>query len=122
MRKKILVIEDNPSFRKLISVQLEKAGYGVVTIEDGLQGLNAVRKENPDLVILDIMLPGMNGHQICRMIKFDQKMRHIPVIISTSRELNETVKIAKECGANAFIAKNKLGKSLLDVVKKLLPD
>lgn len=120
MPKRILIIESNAVFRKALRMRLESNGYETVDAESGLEGLNAVRKENPDLVITDIMLPGLDGHKVCRMIKFDRKLSRIPVIVLTSRDLDQDAEIAKQCGADAFILKTTRPPILLEVIRRLL--
>jgi len=117
---RILIIEDNAAFRKMLHIRLDAVGYDTVVAKDGLEGLAAVRKTNPDLVITDIMLPGLDGHKICRMIKFDKNFKHLPVIVLTSRDLDEDEELAKRCGADAFIVKTTRAEIILDVIEKLL--
>jgi two-component system alkaline phosphatase synthesis response regulator PhoP len=116
----ILIIEDNEGFRKNLGSQLQKHGYDVITAKDGLEGLNAVRKSNPDLVITDIMLPGLDGHKICRMIKFDKNFNHIPVIVLTARDLDADEETARKCGADAFVIKKTRIPIILDIIQRLL--
>ena len=120
MGKKILIIEDNMAFQKVLKVRLESAGYVTTTAKDGLEGLKFVREVMPDLIILDIMLPGMDGHKVCRLLKFNQKYQHIPIIIFTSRDLDEDADLAKRCGADAFVVKTTRIPIMLDVIEKLL--
>lgn len=103
--KRILAIEDDPAFIKLLQVRLKAIGYEVHVVMDGLQALNAVRKLKPDLIITDLLLPGMDGHKICRMIKFDKNTSHIPVIMLTARDLDKEAELAKQCRADLFISK-----------------
>jgi two-component system alkaline phosphatase synthesis response regulator PhoP len=117
---RIVVVEDNPSFRKMLKLRLESNGYQVMATEDGLTGLNTIRKEKPDIVILDIMLPALDGHKVCRMIKFDKSLHTIPVIILTSRDTDETADLAKKCGADAFLLKTTKAPIILDVIEKLI--
>lgn len=118
--KKILVIESNDAFRKMLKKRLEFSGFVVCTAPDGLQGLTAVRRENPDLIILDILLPGLDGHKICRMIKFDRKLRHIPVVVLTSRDLEEVAELAKQVKADAFCVKTTKAAVLVEIIQKLI--
>jgi len=120
MGNKILVIEDNAAFRKILNIRLKSAGYETIMAEDGLSGLTMARKEAPDLVITDLMLPGIDGHKISRMLKFDQRYQHIPVIMLTSRDLEEDAEIAKQCRADAFIVKTTKAQIILDVIERLL--
>jgi two-component system, OmpR family, alkaline phosphatase synthesis response regulator PhoP len=117
---RILIIEDNAVFRNALKIRLEAALYMVLAAENGLEGLNAVRREMPDLVILDIMLPGLDGHKVCRMIKFDRKLSRIPVIVLTSRDLDQDATLAKQCGADAFVLKTTRPPILIEVIRKLL--
>jgi len=118
--KCIVIIENNPVFRKALKTRLEASGFRIFDAENGLDGLNTVRRANPDLVILDIMLPGLDGHKVCRMIKFDRKLSRIPVIVLTSRDLDQDATLAKQCGADAFILKTTRAPILLEVIRKLL--
>ena len=118
--QRVLIIEDNAAFRAELGTHLQTHGYQVAIAKDGLEGLTAVRKTNPDLVITDIMLPGMDGHKICRMIKFDKNFHHIPVVILTSRDLDEDEDLARKCGADAFIIKSTRIPIILDVIQRLL--
>jgi DNA-binding response OmpR family regulator len=118
--KRIVIIENNPVFRRALKMRLEAGGFRIFDAENGLEGLNTVRRENPDLVILDIMLAGLDGHKVCRMIKFDRKLSRIPVIVLTSRDLDQVATLAKQCGADAFILKTTRAPILLEVIRKLL--
>ena len=119
-KKHILIIEDNVSFSKMLRLRLASKGYETSLAEDGLTGLNMAREMKPDLIFLDLMLPKMHGHQVCRMLKFDSNMQHIPIIIFTSRDLDEDADLADECGADAFMVKTTRSEIMLDVVEKLL--
>jgi len=119
-QKCILIIENNPVFRNALKTRLEAAEFRILDAENGLEGLNAVRREVPDLVILDIMLPGLDGHKVCRMIKFDRKLSRIPVIILTARDLDQDAALAKQCGADAFVLKTTKAPILIEVIRSLI--
>ncbi len=119
-KKNVLIIEDNVAFLKIMKMRLEAAGYRVKTAQEGLEGFSLAQKGGFDLIILDLMLPGMDGHRICRLLKFDKKFRHIPVIILTSRDLDEDARLARQCGADAFIVKTTKFEVVLDVIERLL--
>ena len=104
----------------MMKKRLEYEGYRVVTAQNGLDGLSTARTENPSLIILDIMLPGMDGLKVCRMLKSDNNLRNIPVAMLTSRDLEEDAETAKRCGANAFIVKTTRTEVVIDIIKKLL--
>lgn len=101
--KKILVIEDEPNIRELILYNLKTNGYEGTAAEDGIAGLEAIRRERPDLVLLDLMLPGKNGYDVCRQIRAEGN--DTPVIMITAK-IEETDKVmGLECGADDYISK-----------------
>jgi len=118
--KRILAIEDDPAFVKLLQVRLKALGYEVYAVTDGLKALNAVRKLKPDLIITDLLLPGMDGHKICRMIKFDKTTSHIPVIMLTARDLDKEAELAKKVRADLFISKTNPIDTWISRIPKLL--
>ncbi len=120
MSKKILLVDDEPDIIELVSVQLETMGYEVIKAADGQQGLDKAHLENPDLIILDLMLPVIDGYKVCRMLKFDEKYKHIPIILFSARTQEEDKKTGKEVGANAFITKPFEPNVLLAKIKELL--
>ncbi len=103
--KKILVIEDDMVTQRVVSVRLEINGYNVITAQDGEEGLKKAREENPDLLILDLMLPKMNGYEVCRMLKFDDKHKNIPIIILSSLDQQDEREKAIKGGADAYFIK-----------------
>lgn len=117
---KILIVEDDILYRKMIGIRFKSQGYSVIMADNGLEGLNQLRKIKPDIVILDLMLPMMDGHKVCRLIKYDSKLQHIPVVILTARDMDRDADLAKECGADAFIVKSTRSEIILDVVNQLL--
>ena len=118
--KRILIIEDNVDYLKMLKMRLEFNGYKTISVSDGLEGLNVARKEQPDLILLDLMLPGMGGHKVCRMLKFDGSVKHIPIVMLTSRDLEKDRELAKQGGADAFIVKTTKAEVILDVIDRLL--
>ncbi len=103
--KKILVIEDDMVTQRVVSVRLEINGYNVITAQDGEEGLKKAREENPDLLMLDLMLPKMNGYEVCRMLKFDDKHKNIPIIILSSLDQQDEREKAIKGGADAYFIK-----------------
>ena len=118
--KTILLIEDNPASIKFITVSLNKNGYKTVVAENGFTGLQKAREIRPDLILLDIMLPDLDGHKLCRMIKFNRELKEIPVAMFTSRDTEEDAELAQRCGANAFILKTTHIDIILETVKRLI--
>lgn len=84
--KKILVVDDDPTVRKLVSEVLQRAGYKVTIAKDGIDAMVTIRRDKPDLMILDIMMPEFNGYDVCHSLKFDPKFKDLPIILLTARE------------------------------------
>jgi len=83
-KKKILLIDDDPDFVEAVKVIVENAGYDVRVAYDGAEGLEAVAQEKPDLIVLDVMMPVMNGHEACAKLKSDPQTAKIPIILLTA--------------------------------------
>ena len=120
MSGRILVIEDEPEMVKMITMRLEASGYSVMCAFDGQEGLRRAQAELPDLIILDLMLPKLNGYEVCRLLKFDVKYQHIPVIMFTARTQDKDEETGLECGADAYVRKPFKAKELLQQMKALL--
>ncbi len=117
---RVLVVDDEPPIRDILKFQLENAGFVVRCAEDGEEGLQMVQEDPPDLVLLDLMIPHMDGYEVCRRIKSDYGTRHIPVIILTARgELDEKLK-GLQNGANDYVTKPFSMPELLMRVKNVL--
>ena len=119
-KKKILVVEDEPDVRKALKIRLEDNNWDVLLAPDGDEALKEIRKSHIDLIILDIMLPKMNGYKICRLIKFDAKYKHIPVIMLTVRAEKEDKISGMEAGAEEYITKPYSSELLITKIKKYL--
>src|SRR3989344_1587011 len=102
MSKKLLLIEDEEFISYIYKRQLEIAGFAVDTARDGITGLSAIQKNDYDLVLLDIMLPGMNGIDILKAVKNDEKTKQIPVIMVTNLAQDEFIQQALKLGAAAY--------------------
>ncbi len=120
MDKKILVIEDDVSTVELLRHRLTNMGYNVIYAYDGYTGLELAQKESPDLIILDVLLPKMNGYKICRLLKFDEKFQHIPIIMLTSREGKDQQELGKQTGADQYVLKSDRRNSLLKLIRMYL--
>lgn len=103
--KKILVVEDDALIRELIKINLESAGFMVIQAQDGFMGLEMARAEAPDLIVLDIMLPKMDGFKVCRILKFDDKYKHIPIIMLTARIQEVDKETGFKTGADGYMTK-----------------
>ena len=105
----------------ILEARLMANGYDVVTASDGQEGLNKARTEKPDLIILDIMLPKLDGYKVCRMLKFDDRYKHIPIILFSARTQDSDLETGKQQGADAYITKPFQPEVLLSKIKELLP-
>jgi len=119
-KMKILLVEDEPDMVEAVRIRLEANGFDVITASDGPDGLNKARTAGPDLVILDVMLPKMDGFKVCRMLKFDEKYRKIPIIMFTARTQQADLAQGKEMGADAYITKPFKSEELLAKIRELL--
>lgn len=119
-KKNILVVEDEKDMASLLKMRLTNLGYQVMIGSDGQQGLSLAQRYNPALIVLDLMLPKLNGHKVCRMLKFDDKYKDIPIIIYSARTQEVDKQLADECGADAYISKTLGQEVLVDKIKKLL--
>ncbi|HZN39719.1 MAG TPA: response regulator [Planctomycetota bacterium] len=120
MKSKILLIEDEPDILEVIQYNLEREGHKVVACRNGEQGLSRIRTDNPDLVILDIMLPGMDGVEVCRQVKSDPITRSIPVIMVTAKSEESDVVLGLGIGADDYISKPFSPRELVARVKVVL--
>ena len=119
-KKKILIVDDEPDILRLISLRLRKLGYDVLTAVDGKEALDATRNENPDLVLLDLLIPFMNGAEVCEQIKNDKTLKHIPIILFTAHSDTMTAEKAKKLGAEDYIIKPFDPEELTDKVEEIL--
>jgi len=119
-RAKILIVDDSKSIRKLLSVVLKNGKHVIIEAGDGNEALEKARNERPDLILLDVIIPGKDGIRVCREIKADKRTKDIPVIVITSDTSDETRQKAISSGAAAFITKPFEPKEIREAVKKLL--
>lgn len=119
-KKRILLIEDEEDIAALIKLQAELSGYKLHVEVDGINGYRAVEREKPDLVILDIMLPGQNGFDVCRKMKSNADLKNIPVIILSAKGEELDVVLGLELGADDYVAKPFSPKVLFSRIKAVL--
>ncbi len=117
---RILIIQDSPSVNAILKFRLEAGGFSVETVETGEEGIEKIKGDNYQLVLLDYMLPRMNGYKICQLLKTDPKYRSIPVILSSGRTPQEIQKVGKEVGADAYVSKPFEAEALLNKIQELL--
>jgi len=115
--KKILFIEDESTLQKRIGEFLGKQGYKVISALDGETGFKLAQKEKPDLILLDIILPKLDGFEILKRIKDDKEIQNTPVIILTNLEKSTDIEKSLELGATTYLIKS--DQSLEDVLEKI---
>jgi len=120
--KKILIAEDSPTVLGILKSVLENAGYGVVTASDGQEALNKANAEKPDLFILDLMLPKVDGYKVCGMLKFDRNFAATPVVILTARAGDADRETARDVKADEYVTKPFEPSELISKIKKLLKE
>ncbi len=119
-KKRIILIEDEEDIAALIKLQAELSGYKLHVEVDGLNGYRTIEKEKPDLVILDIMLPGQNGLDVCRKMKNNTELKTIPIILLTAKADELDILLGLELGADDYIAKPFSSKVLFSRIKAVL--
>jgi two-component system alkaline phosphatase synthesis response regulator PhoP len=105
MATKVLVVDDEESLRRIVAQAFTDRGFSVITAENGLDGLKLAKKERPNIVILDLMMPGMLGFDVCRQIREDSTLSRTVVIITSAKSYKPDIDRAMELGADAFFVK-----------------
>ena len=104
-KEAVLVVEDDEHIRELLTHNLKKEGYRVSAVESGEEGLKAALRELPDLVVLDLMLPGLDGLEVCRALRQNPKTRHVPILMATAKGEEADIVAGLELGADDYITK-----------------
>ena len=115
--KKILFVEDEPTLQKALKEVLEKEGYNVLPASNGEEGLSSAKEQKPNLILLDLILPKMDGFEVLKNLKADNECKDIPVIVLTNLEGSSDVGRAIELGATTYLVKAQY--SLEEVTKKI---
>lgn len=120
MAKKILVVDDELDILKITAFILKKAGYEIITAGNGQVALDLIRDKKPDLILLDLRLPIINGYEVCKIIKNDEELKHIPIILFTARCVGMVDEKTKELEADDYMIKPFVKEELLKKVKKAI--
>jgi two-component system cell cycle response regulator DivK len=120
MKKRILAIEDHAENRRILGYLLASAGFEMIEAVTGEEGVAAAEKERPDLIIMDIQLPGLDGYEATRRIKANPALRHIPIIVVTSYALSGDDVKAFEAGCDAYVTKPFVPRELLAKIRTYL--
>lgn len=119
-KTRILLVDDEPDIVKMVQKRLETEGYDVLTAMDGQEALAKARMEMPNLIILDLMLPKMDGYKVCTFLKQDVRYAKIPIVMFTARAYEGDEQLGFECGADAYIKKPFNSQELLEKIITLL--
>ena len=119
--KRILICDDDPVILRLLQVNLELEGYEVLQAHHGEEALEVAAAEKPDLVILDIMMPGMDGLQVCHLLKSDPTTRSMPIILLSAKAGSQDVELGLRVGADDYLTKPPDLVDLVNRVRELIP-
>ena len=117
---KILIVDDAVDFVQMMRARLRSSGYQVIAAYDGEEGFAKAGSERPDLILMDLMLPGINGYEICRLLKEDERTLKIPVIMLTAMPLDRYQKATGRLRAEAFLQKPFEDRILLETIQTIL--
>jgi CheY-like chemotaxis protein len=116
---KVLIVDDDSGIRKLLSRFLEREGFNPVEAENGLDGVELAKKEHPDIIIMDVMMPQMDGLTAARLIKFYKPLSQVPIIFLTAKDEDKEIELAEAARAEAYITKPFDVRQVIEVVKSL---
>ena len=119
-KKKILVVDDEPDILTLIRARLEQKGYQVLVAADGLEGLEKAEKGKPDLILVDVSMPRMNGFQMVQLLRMDEALKETPIIVITASRQKDEVAWRAQVGVDQFVLKPFDAKELLTKVEEAL--
>jgi DNA-binding response OmpR family regulator len=116
----VLIAEDEANIAELLSFVLDRAGYDVDSVPDGEAALRRLRKDPPDLLLLDAMMPGMNGFEVLRHMRTDELLRSLPVIVLTAKTQEHDRRMAQEMGAQGYITKPFSNREVVEEIQRLI--
>lgn len=120
MNERVLVIEDDASASELVAYALEQNGYEVITATDGLEGLNKAQGEHPALIILDVMLPGVDGYEVCRRLRATSATAIVPILMISAKARQEDKDVGLKKGADDYLTKPVKPSEMVAKVETLL--
>ena len=119
-KKKILAVDDEPYVLRVIQMKLSNAGYEVETVTNGIEAWEKIQSAKPDMLITDIAMPGLDGYELTRKVRMEEKSRDLPVLMLTGRGENEDELKGYEAGVNQFLTKPFSPRELLSLVETIL--
>lgn len=119
-KKRILLVDDEVAFVEVVKKRLEFHGFDILTAHDGQTALEISREEHPDLILLDLMLPKLDGYKVCKILKFDENFKDIPIILLTALTQESDIKLGYEIGADLYMTKPFDSEELLKNINELI--
>lgn len=119
-RETILVVEDDENIQQLVGYNLAKAGFHVLYADNGEQALSVIKREKPELIVLDLMLPGLSGFEICKLVRKDPKTKNLPIVMLTAKSEENDMAAGLDIGADDYITKPFSPKILISRIKAAL--
>lgn len=119
-RPRVLIVDDEPDIVESIKFRLETEDIDCITANDGEEGLAKAQNERPDLILLDVMMPKMNGYKVARLLKFDAAYSDIPIIMLTARSQEKDIDLGEETGADEYVTKPFDMEKLVELVMEYL--
>jgi two-component system alkaline phosphatase synthesis response regulator PhoP len=116
---KLLIVDDEPEIGELLSYNFKKRGFDVMTANNGFTGFHSLKTFHPDVIILDIMMPYVNGISMCKELKNDERYKNIPILFLSATNNLDIIKLALEAGGNRFISKPIQLSLLIDIVVRM---
>ena len=116
----VLIVDDEPGTRELLRLMLEFAGYDVFQAEDGLDALEKIKQVQPDVVLLDVMMPHMDGLEVCRHLRSDPATAELPVIMVSAKIQVDAIREGLDAGANRYLTKPVSRNNLLETIREVL--
>lgn len=120
MSAKVLIVDDDLGIRMLLSKYLQREGFETLLAEDGLEGVELAKKNHPDLIMLDVVMPRMDGLTAARLIKFYKPLSKVPIVFLTAKDANKEIELAQETRAEVYITKPFDVRQVIEVVEELL--
>jgi two-component system alkaline phosphatase synthesis response regulator PhoP len=118
--KKLLLVEDDPTAIRITTYALERAGYEVLVATNGREGLDKARDSQPDLIVLDVMLPGLDGFEVCRSLREDSPSCEMPILMLSAKAQESDIRTGLNVGANFYLTKPAAPAELLRLIEALL--
>ncbi|MBN2202312.1 response regulator [bacterium] len=120
MASKVLIVDDDPGIRMLLSKFLQREGYEAIAAQNGLEGVELAKKHQPDLIIMDVVMPQMDGLTAARLIKFYKPLSEVPILFLTAKDAEKEIELAQEVRAEVYITKPFDIRQVIQVVRETL--